>query len=216
MDIHGWLKESREACQRDEDNVILFTGVERSGKSTLAIQVLPLLDPTFTVERIAFDIDSFFPIVARTPKRGAVLLDEAKVNARHGMSRATKRLLDYLQVCGGLNHHIGLCYPRARRLDDAVAERCRWNLHVVRRGLAQVRTYTGNEDDPWKVRFTFDFQKAPDVIDAPYRLRKDDAARASLMEQALEALPEGIDREALTRDLALLLRVDEDEGGLPA
>lgn len=208
VNLEQWLAECIDIPSHDEDNIMLFTGKERIGKSTLAIQLLARIDPTFDVTRISFRIGDFFPVAATTPKGAALLLDEARVNRRNAMTTEMRHLLNYLQVCGGLNHHVGLCFPRVHRLDDAIGERVRWNIDVKSRGHCMVRTWTGDPENPWRDVFPFSFGPAPDWIDKPYKAAKEEHTRKLLLESIEESSPEGVNLPALVEDFSLLVGED--------
>lgn len=201
--IDEWFAYAKRIPRDDEDCVILFTGVERSGKSNTAQIMLYTLDESFGVHRIAFNVPSFFDIVADMPKGRAALLDEAKVNNRKAMHRDTVKLNDWLQVCGGLNHYLGLCYPRAHRIDTLILERMRFNVHMVARGRAVMRTYTGNDDAPWRELFRFDVGRLPDEYRETYVRAKDEAAREAIRRERVES-DDGVDRLSLTDELRRL------------
>lgn len=204
--LEEWFAEAAKLPGQDFDCIILFTGEERSGKSETAIQVLSRCDPAFGVESIAFGIPQFFGIVSDLPKGRACLLDEAPVNARKAMNKDIIKLLDYLQVCGGLNHFLGLCYPRAWRADKMLIERTRYNIHKVNRSQALMRVPSGDDDDPWKVLFRFKTGPAPNDIRTPYLMVKEAAAR----ERALELMPKKPEKEPeVLKDFSLLKRANE-------
>jgi hypothetical protein len=203
--IEDWLTMVRRIPSHDEDCVILFTGVERSGKSNTAQVLLRRIDPSFGVHRIAWDNAAFFEIVRDLPKGRAVLHDEAKINSRRAMSKGTLDLLDWLQVCGGLNHFIGLCFPRVHRTDAAVAERVRFNVHQVARGRAVIRTWTGNDDQPWREHFSFDVEQLPEDRRTPYLRAKEAAARAAL-DRVEREKSGGADQAGLDAELVSVAR----------
>jgi hypothetical protein len=133
--VHEWLADCRSTVRRDLDNLILFTGAEGSGKSTVAVQVMRALDGSFGVERIHFGIRAFLGGAPGTPQFGAVLGDEMLVNKRKAMYGDTLELLDFLQICRGLNLHMGICFPHESLLDTAILNtRVRWKVHVAKRG----------------------------------------------------------------------------------
>lgn len=207
--LEEWFREAEKLPGQDYDCIVLFTGEERSGKSETAIQMWTEIgrrtQKPFDVKNIAFGIPSFFRIVSGLEKGGIVHLDEAPVNARKAMNRDIIKLLDYLQVSGGLNHFTGLCYPRAWRADGMIIERVRYNVHKVNRSQALMRVPSGEDENPWKVLFSFTTGPAPDSIRDPYLMVKEAAAR----ERALELLPKAPeDPNNVLRELSLLKRTD--------
>lgn len=139
-----WIKGCRKHVRQDYDNVILFSGKEGDGKSSVALQILRALDDDFNLrhlhQRVLMTTNDFLKHVRHVPPYGAILMDEALFRNRKGMTKGTINFLDYLQICRGRNHHIGLCFPHAYRLDKAILDdRVKWNCHIPRRGLLQIR-----------------------------------------------------------------------------
>lgn len=135
--VEDWIRECRRIPGGDEDNLILFTGQVRSGKSTFAYQVLKALDPTFGPHRVAFRIKDFLILAKSTPAGGAILLDEANLFATETMSKITKLFFEHLKDCGALNQHIGICFPWREKFHNGIKTyRLRWNVDMPRRGLA--------------------------------------------------------------------------------
>ena len=134
--VHDWVEDCRALVRADWDNVILFTGEPGAGKSTVALQILRALDGSFDVERVHMTIPDFLRGARRTPKYGAVLADEFLANRRKAMTSELIEVNDFLQICRGLNLHMGICFPEGGRLDLAIFEdRVRWRVHVPRRGV---------------------------------------------------------------------------------
>lgn len=134
----SWVEQNNALLRtRDLDNVVLFTGDEGSGKSTFAFQVMKRLDPTFDERRSFFTIPQFIQSAREAKPYSAVLADEILVNRRKAMKRETVELLDFLQVCRGLNLHLGLCFPHEEMMDRAVVDyRVRWRFHIPKQGVA--------------------------------------------------------------------------------
>lgn len=139
--VSDWVsKERRRVSAGDWDNVMLFSGVEGSGKSTWMRTIMKALDEGFNVDRIHFVLDQFLDSAPSTPRYGGVALDEARLNKRRAMHGGTIQMLDFLQDCRGLNLHIALCFPHESLLDAAVKDhRVRWNWHVTERGTVLLR-----------------------------------------------------------------------------
>lgn len=135
-EVGEWVRECQTLVRKDLDNVVLFTGPEGVGKSTLMYQVMKNLDPTFSLSRIGFDIPSFISAARKAPKYSAVASDEFLANRRKAMHRGTVDLLDFLQECRGLNLHLAICFPHVDLLDRAIMDyRVRWHIHIPVRGV---------------------------------------------------------------------------------
>lgn len=187
--IHEWADQQRALVRRDFDNVVLFSGREGSGKSTWAIQVLRLLDPALTIDNIHFDQGEFMKDVANGQRFQGHLFDEVLMHKRKAMHGSTLAMLELLQVCRGLNRHIGLCFPDAEQLDrDLVDWRVRWNFHVIRRGIAMLRvrkSYTVNtrlgpkQVHKWHNVQAFSFSALSGPFKDAYEAKKEERMRGS-------------------------------------
>lgn len=168
------LEHMRGLIQDDWDNVMLFTGVEGVGKSTLMFEVMLALDPEFDADHVHFKQTEFLGDGPTLGPGRAYAWDEARLNRRLFNTRETKAVLNHLQDCRALNHHIGICFPREQLLDRAIVnERCRYNFDVYRRGMFRVRErrriHRPIASDPdrhvydWKVigRYRFPAAKGP-------------------------------------------------------
>lgn len=130
-----WAKECRLNMERDDDNLVLFTGKPGAGKSTVMFQLLRAVDPSFDVRRVAFTIKDFLRLSRMAPKGVCIAADEALAAARKAMYRDNIDLVDRLQVCRGKNHTMGMCFPYARRLDEAIMEdRVRFRIDIPQKG----------------------------------------------------------------------------------
>jgi ABC-type dipeptide/oligopeptide/nickel transport system ATPase component len=164
--IHEWLNECRRTVQKDLDNIILFSGEEGSGKSTIMYQIMKALDPTFGVYRIGFTIEDYINNAKRLEKGQAVSCDELLAHRRKSMHGSTLELLEFLQVCRGLNLHHALCFPHETMLDRAIMDfRVRHWLHVPKRGVLHIKekfTYFlpgGEETKGWRIAAIFHFRE---------------------------------------------------------
>lgn len=194
--ITDWLNDCRRVVARDQDNIILFTGPEGEGKSTLLFQVMTALDPEFGADRAHFGIADFLSNV-RPPgghetyqqrKRSlgvgdwSVAADELEADSRASMTTLNRRFNKFLREGRGLNLHIGICFPRAFRLDQAIFEdRVRYHIHVPKRGTFKLkerrdvieRQPSGEERAlvRWIDRGTFPFHENP-ATNPQWRLYK--------------------------------------------
>lgn len=183
-DVGEWIEDMRATVRRDLDNLLLFTGPEGQGKSTVAFQVMRALDPSFGVDRAVFGIADFLATAPTVPRYHAVLADELEANNRRGMSQLSVDLLMFLKDCRGLNLHMGLCYPHEALFEGAILNhRVRWKVHVPRRGLFVVserterkyRKKSGEEVSTfvWVERGRWAFEENRGRLWGEYREKKD-------------------------------------------
>ena len=76
------LELLRKRLRNDDDLFIIVSGIERTGKSVLAMQVGFFLDPTLTLDRICFSGGEFKKVVKKADKFSTVIFDEAARGAR--------------------------------------------------------------------------------------------------------------------------------------
>lgn len=138
--MEQWLDSMRGVIRKDWDNVVLVSGKEGTGKSTLVLQLAKVLDPDFDMDRLWFHKDDFLACAKTVPRGSSVVWDEMLMSARRSMSKTNNEVMEFLQVCRGLNLHLFLCTPHEELVDRALTDyRIRWNVRVVRRGSFQVR-----------------------------------------------------------------------------
>lgn len=193
VSVHEWLEDCRAIVRDDKDNLILFTGPEGEGKSTIAFQVLHALDPAFGVDRVFFGIRGFLDGAPRAPQYGAVLADELLSNKRKAMFRDTIELLDFLQVCRYMNLHMGICFPHVDLFEGAILNyRVRWQVHVPRRGVFYLkervsRTYRSRSGvektiHSWIIRGSWRFKGNSGPLWEQYLAAKDNHIRTRNVE----------------------------------
>ncbi|MHB8586449.1 MAG: hypothetical protein ACYDDF_11530 [Thermoplasmatota archaeon] len=199
-----WLDECQQLPAHDMDNVILYTGPERMGKSSLAIQHLHYLDPTFSIDDICGGIQDFIHRLKTRPgKGGAILADEIRAHRRAAMRGDTIQLIETLTECGGLNRHLALCYPHEALFEGFLLDhRIRWKCHIpgpeelglpptVRPGVFQlyqrsIRRWhdaqTGQETAyvTWIERGRWKFNPTQGPLWDQYQQRKEERMRAHL------------------------------------
>lgn len=92
--LYDNLKAIAESLRRDWDCVCVMTGREGAGKSVLMQQCAYVVDPTFTVDRIAFTPQQFMDLVKNAEKYQAIIYDEAYFGlSAEGAMTATNRVL---------------------------------------------------------------------------------------------------------------------------
>ena len=66
--MDGYLKDNLETyliggVKRKWDGVVLVTGIEGSGKTTIASTICSFCDPNFTLKKLVFTVPQFFDAV---------------------------------------------------------------------------------------------------------------------------------------------------------
>lgn len=127
------------------DQVILITGDERSGKSSLAFHLADTLDPNWSLDNIGFTSEQVINITARAKSNSLIMMDEGSVSV-HAADWNKREQLEFAKcfhVFGKMNLRYIITLPQKRYLNYSLREnRTHWWFHVtshgVRRGWAQL------------------------------------------------------------------------------
>ena len=96
--------------EKDLDYLMIVTGRERIGKSSLAMQVALSVDPEFDVSQIVFDVPNLYEQVYKLKKGQAVIIDEGATAffAREAMNTDVREGIKLLTVMGERNLFVGI------------------------------------------------------------------------------------------------------------
>lgn len=123
--------------KHDTDSILVVCGVERVGKSSLALQMAQYIDPLFTVDQVVFDVENMYKQVYSLKPGQVLILDEA-ANAffsRTSMSKDQVEGVKLLTVMGERNLCVIMCIPSFFILDRYIREhRISSLIKVVARG----------------------------------------------------------------------------------
>lgn len=120
------LKKDME--ENNQDLVISVFGFEGSGKSTFAVNLDKVLDPSFCADnlqkRVARSIEDFARKVYLTGPMQVMHWDEAHRFASRGTfdSQMNRDLLEYFQDIRGAKRIFVLCYPDLREMDRYITK----------------------------------------------------------------------------------------------
>lgn len=119
-----WVLDVRKRPSQDKDTVIVITGKERMGKSTLAFTLGRLLDRGFNHSRMVFAGKDFIELATSSPKGSVIVLDEAITGgfSRDAMSKQNKALVKFLVICGERNLVAVICWPNINYLEKYLRE----------------------------------------------------------------------------------------------
>jgi len=116
--IDGWLKNNIDnylipAVKRHWDGVCLFTGLEGSGKTTIATTVAAYIDPTFNLKRVVFTQEQLMKAIDTLPPQSAVVFDEAVMAAlaQDAATAAQTVLIKKFTTCRKKQLYIFLVIP---------------------------------------------------------------------------------------------------------
>lgn len=123
--------------KHDMDFMMVITGRERIGKSTLALQIAKYVDPDFTSKQVVFDIPQLYEQVYKLKKGQVVIIDEGATAffARDAMSSDVRDGVKLLTVMGERNLLVLLCVPSFFIVDKYIREhRVAGMVKVTKRG----------------------------------------------------------------------------------
>ena len=179
-----WFTDKiHDNIRKSYDQVILITGRERIGKTTLGLLLSTELDPNFSVDSIAFTQDEFKKKVQEAEDESVLILDEAGVSlfSREWMMRGQRELIKSFMIFGIKRLKIILILPHITMLDYQLRNRrVGWWLSCYNkgsggRGYARLRRAQESEwkmDIFWKPRFTLHFPKLDSDLWNVYEKRK--------------------------------------------
>ena len=100
---------------------LIIDGPSGAGKTTIGIQTALLLDPTFNLDRVVFDPDTFFQALQAAEPGQAVVFDESMIlNSRNAMSAWNKRVNIILSQIRSKQLYIIFILPAIFDLDRSI------------------------------------------------------------------------------------------------
>lgn len=136
------------------DSIIMITGPERSGKSTLALQLARRIDSNFPLRNVCFKIADFSKLIDELPDGSVIVFDEAGFDMfnQEWWADFQQELIKKLLVIGLKQHILILNVPHRKELNKKLRERrvAFWiNVYTkgdeYKRGYATFRRGIGNE-----------------------------------------------------------------------
>ncbi|MAF36864.1 hypothetical protein CL622_07135, partial [archaeon] len=108
----------------DRDHFIVVCGKEGTGKSTLALQIACMLDPTFNLDRVCFKMIDFIKGMKETKPGQTFILDEGNLFlfSREAMSEDNKFMLKLFALMRQKNLCVIICVPNFFTLDSYIRD----------------------------------------------------------------------------------------------
>lgn len=195
FDAIDWLISQLENRLEDSwDNIVMITGQERSGKSTLGFHIFEKLaerlGKEFTVDNIYFSAYELYRDAKKGNKRDIFMLDEAgaELYGKEWYTEVQKSIVKLLQVIGKKELTIILNLPHRTLLNkDIRNRRIHYWFHTAikkemvdgvlkrKRGYAKLREpYTNEWSDSafWKAKFTIKYPKYEGEVWDEYEKKK--------------------------------------------
>lgn len=125
--------------RRDNDVVAAITGDTGSGKSSLAVLLARVLQdkPVQVDQQFLWSAQALGPAARSLPEYSCIVMDEAIVgggNRRRAMSGDNVGVMEHLNTCRTYHQTVLFLAPQFGDLDTSIQTRCRWQLHVTKRG----------------------------------------------------------------------------------
>lgn len=141
--IKRWQNAFSWRMNNDYDAVIVFTGPEGVGKSTLSYEIASLNDKNFNARmRTGFGTQEAIQIANRLSAGDIVEMDEGIEGLlnRDSMRKENKDWQKWMIICRQKNLGVHICFPRFDSLDLYMREFRVWTwFDVVERGKAFIR-----------------------------------------------------------------------------
>ena len=126
--------------KRDEDEVLIIDGDERSGKSTFGMQLGKYIDPSLDLDRVCFTPDEFRKAIINAKQYQVVIFDEAYrgLASKGALTEVNKLLVSLMMEMGQKNLCVIIILPTFYLLEKYVAIwRARGLFHVFRNQKGQ-------------------------------------------------------------------------------
>lgn len=113
----------KKMVENKRDLIFISSGREGEGKSTITAGILKYLDPSFSLDRVYMDGESFIKALAEAKEPfKAYMFDEGQeFTSRSAMSRFNKFLVQVLSKVRAKQLYIGICIPSFFELDKYAA-----------------------------------------------------------------------------------------------
>jgi len=138
-------------------NFFLSNGIltHNSGKSTLSFQVARYVDPTFNLERVVFNVDTFLDALIKAQPGQAIVFDEAIiVNSRSALTEFNKKIIVAMTQIRSKGLFIFFNIPSVFDLDrNLCLNRAHLLLHCYQDNFGERGRYTVFNKDKMKLLY---------------------------------------------------------------
>jgi len=196
------LDQLKKAVALKWDGILLYGGYEGDGKTTKCAQDLAYLDPTFNIDRVCFDLDTFDKLTDTLPPGSAIQYDESWIDTSNSarLQVNQRRLINILTRKRFKRFYIGIISATFFDLNK---------YFVIHRSRAYIHVYTDGLE-----RGYFSFYNRQQKQDLYIKGRRDwnlRAAEPSFRGRFTNWLP--FDSEEYERrKTAATLKMDEEQG----
>lgn len=137
------LDDLMAGIKKNQDIIIIYTGDAGTGKTTMAMQDLLYMDPTFNLSRVCFSPDQTHSVITKATQGQAVLIDEAIIySSRSSLTSESKKMQLIINQMRSKGLIVAFCIPSVFELDKTIVfSRCKMLVHLYFRKYAQRGTY---------------------------------------------------------------------------
>jgi len=140
--LDGYVKSNMDALKhsvikKNHDAFVLISGREGFGKTTLALQLITYLDPTFNLDRVCFTPEQFLEAVEKADKYQGIVFDETMwaLGSRSAMTKMNRVLIKVMSEMRSKNLFVVMCIPNFFMMDWYVAQhRSTGLIYITKRG----------------------------------------------------------------------------------
>ena len=121
--FQGMLEEMRYSVSQKFDNIVLISGREGSGKSSLAYHICKALGDFNLEDGYIYNFDEFLDALRNNEEKGSIFwLDEASnIASRHDWMKAdNKAFIQILEMFRSKSYTLVMCIPSEDRIDNYV------------------------------------------------------------------------------------------------
>ncbi len=218
----------RRRVRKKFDARILITGPVRTGKSTLACLIARELNPFFTPDLVAFELDDFTEVLSRLPsadptadKFPVAVLDESgtALYSKDWQTKMVKQMAKVYQIIGKKNLTMIMCLPHKNLLSKDIREQ----MHIWictkpdlegERGFAELREGVENIwqlELYWKPICGFCFPEMKDEWWSEYERLKDEFIDRYVQESKDIIIPSKVQDAIRQRNIAIKIATSEQK-----
>ncbi len=137
MFLDGYYKKNLDIIQEKAipnnwDALMIFFGIEGSGKSTFAMQTAAYLDPDFNMDKVVFNPEQFEKILDSCEPESAVVWDEAITGANIAQfaNNISISIISKLTQIRKKKLKIIICFPYLWMLNKYFVARCLFSVNI--------------------------------------------------------------------------------------
>lgn len=119
---------------KNKNMILIVVGETGSGKSWAAVHIAEMLDPSFSIDNVIFDVESFIHATQAASKGAAIVFDEAGIGAsnRSAMSKVNRAVSALAQSFRHRNTFNILTLPTYTMTDVHLRQLAHFQIETIR------------------------------------------------------------------------------------